>query len=134
MARDLLKIDRGAKALKEGLKEGVSKREEEFFSAVNKFVNGFEEELVHLHANVSETQDLYKKMLETFGERPMTDSEEVRMEKGRIPLLRQGYRRSATDTVTKDAKLLRATKFKDWGRKKEEIPARCSFQVAANIS
>lgn len=81
LARDLLKIDRGAKTLKEqAAKEGgPSRREEEFFAAINKFVNGFEEQLVQLHANVSETQDAYKKLLDNYGERPMTDSEEVRL-------------------------------------------------------
>jgi len=79
LARDLLKIDRGAKTLKEkaGKEGGPSRRDEDFFAAINKFVNGFEEQLVKLHADVSETQDCYKKLLENYGERPTTDSEEV---------------------------------------------------------
>lgn len=77
LARDLLKIDRGAKKVRESMKDPLSPLESDFFTEVNKFVNKYEEELVRLDTMVKETQELYKKMLEKYGERDTTDSEEV---------------------------------------------------------
>lgn len=81
LARDLLKIDRGAKKVKETMKD-VSKTEAEFFSEVNAFVSQYEKLLVTLHDQVSETNEFYKKLLDKFGERDTTDSEEVSESEG----------------------------------------------------
>eukprot|EP00730_Choanoeca_flexa_P004949 TRINITY_DN11846_c5_g1_i1.p1 TRINITY_DN11846_c5_g1~~TRINITY_DN11846_c5_g1_i1.p1 ORF type:complete len:1636 (+),score=587.46 TRINITY_DN11846_c5_g1_i1:537-4910(+) len=77
LGRDLLKIDRGAKKLKEDAKDDISPAQKMFFDQIKKFVDRYEEELVQLHADVKETQTIYTQLLEKFGERPTTDSEEV---------------------------------------------------------
>lgn len=105
LARDLLKIDRKGKSLREMIK-ALAPRDEAFFSDVEKFVNKYvwmpgggratystvltvllhyfsaqtnryEEDLVYLHKATKETQELYSELMKKFGENPTTDSEEV---------------------------------------------------------
>lgn len=76
LARDLLKIDRGAKQLKAEIKE-LSPLMESWFESIEKFVNFYEDELVGLHSDVSETEKEYKQLLERFGEKNTVDSEEI---------------------------------------------------------
>eukprot|EP00911_Craspedida_sp_UC1_P003024 UC1_evm6s2203 len=79
LARDLLKIDRSAKGMQKKLSESgaSSSKMSAFFDAVQRFVNRYEGDLVKVHADVADSKKLYGEVLEAFGERPATDSEEI---------------------------------------------------------
>ena len=91
LAKDLLKIDRSAKKMKEVVGV-VSDRDEFFYSEVERFVSMFalylwpifvslccryEKKLVTLDKDCRETQKLYDELVVKFGENNSVDSEEL---------------------------------------------------------
>lgn len=76
LAKDLLKIDRAAKKLREGTR-GATPELEEFYGKVEKYVTRYEEQVVKLHSKSNDTQIKFTNVLKQYGERPNTDSEDV---------------------------------------------------------